>query len=253
LETFIFHDLKGNFIEVRMGAASDFAIQSKAKELHSAYIGYRTDSEHYFTPQGNPTSLSELQRNNQPIPSDYPSIEEPSSSTVPLDVKIAQIKAQELLQNSALRDFGVIGQGLTYAPEAAAMVFLPELILGKIAAYYTKFSEGAAVATDYLNLFKTTSELDPVVTLYRGTTGSETSGSILFATDDATVAASYIQNGGQVVKYELSASSIKALEYTGELTYKTGMNTFTNQVTKEFVFEGQALKDALNLIAKPVE
>jgi len=47
-------------------------------------------------------------------------------------------------------------------------------------------------------------EFDAAVIVYRGTTGSEATSSILFITDNAVVAASYAKSGGQVVSYRIS-------------------------------------------------
>jgi hypothetical protein len=62
---------------------------------------------------------------------------------------------------------------------------------------------------DYSKVMSATGEFDPVKTLYRGTTGSEAKSSAIFLTDNAEVAKSYMQNSGQVMKYELSNAGLQ--------------------------------------------
>lgn len=57
-------------------------------------------------------------------------------------------------------------------------------------------AQSASVAR-YQKLFKPISEFDVTKTLYRGTTGSEASSTVLFLTEDATVAATYVKKWGQ--------------------------------------------------------
>ena len=105
-------------------------------------------------------------------------------------------------------------------------------------------------ADDFIRLFNPQYEADFVKTIFRGTTGTESGSAILFLTDEAAVAATYVKNGGSVVQYEISQSAIYSLELTGELTYNTGIHLGGN-VSKEYVFHGQELVKALNSIAKP--
>ena len=107
-------------------------------------------------------------------------------------------------------------------------------------------------SSNYSKLLQSSDDFDPIRTIYRGTTGSEGSSSVLFATDNASVAASYVKNGGQVVEYQLSLSGLKTLEYTGELTYKVGLHGVNGAKSTEYMFQGRDLIKALNEIAKPI-
>jgi len=71
---------------------------------------------------------------------------------------------------------------------------------------------------DFVKLFKPLNEYDLTKTLYRGITGSEGQGSFIFLTDDVTVAASYATKNGQIMRYEISQSSIFNLEQRRLLT-----------------------------------
>ncbi|BFO64699.1 DUF6443 domain-containing protein [Chryseobacterium sp. KCF3-3] len=105
--------------------------------------------------------------------------------------------------------------------------------------------------TNYSKLLNPTSEFDPVKTLYRGTTGSESKSSALFLTDNAEVAGTYTKNGGQVMQYDLSNSGLYMLEKTGELEYKTGINAGSTTVSTEYLFKGKNLVNAVNEKATP--
>jgi RHS repeat-associated protein len=113
-------------------------------------------------------------------------------------------------------------------------------------------SGGKAVA-DFIKLFKPINELDVTTTLYRGTTGSEKTSSIIFLTNDAKVAATYVKQGGQVMQYEMSQFSVKSLITTGELELKTGINGINGAVSTEYMFKGKKLVEAVNSIAEPLK
>lgn len=93
-------------------------------------------------------------------------------------------------------------------------------------------------------------EFDPVKTLYRGTTGSETASGI-FLTDDISVAKSYILNGGQAMKYEISSSGLYQLEHSGELILGRGINTGSTTISTEYQFIGKELVNEINKLARP--
>ncbi|SHG85384.1 RHS repeat-associated core domain-containing protein [Chryseobacterium vrystaatense] len=100
-------------------------------------------------------------------------------------------------------------------------------------------------------ILSSTSEFDPILTLYRGTTGSESGSSLLFLADDASVASSYIKNGGQLMKYEISQSGIYQLKYTGKLDIYKGINIGSNQISTEYKFIGKDIVNEVNRLAKP--
>jgi len=110
--------------------------------------------------------------------------------------------------------------------------------------------EASLGAARYLKLFTPLNELDVVTTLYRGTTGSEAGSSVLFLTEDAAVAATYVKNGGQVVSYDVTQFALKSLQASGELSLKTGIHGTTGAISTEYMFQGKDLVEALNSIAK---
>ena len=104
-----------------------------------------------------------------------------------------------------------------------------------------------------LNLLKPQNADEAVTTLYRGTTGSEGTGQFLFLTDDATVAASYAKNNGQVVQYNLSSTALYQLRQRGALEVLNDINATTSIRHNTFKFVGKDLKNALNTIATPLK
>ncbi|MBC6490716.1 hypothetical protein BC349_06710 [Flavihumibacter stibioxidans] len=89
--------------------------------------------------------------------------------------------------------------------------------------------------------------------MFRGTTGKEVGSTVLFLTDDAAVAATYVKSGGQVMQYEMSQFSLKALQATSELELKTGIHGMEGKVSTEFMFKGKELIEAVNSLATPLK
>ena len=74
-------------------------------------------------------------------------------------------------------------------------------------------------------------------TLFRGTTGSESSDGYLFMTDDPNYAASYIKNGGKLVSVNLPNNTIDLMLRNGDLMVQKGINiNFSNSYYNEYVF-----------------
>lgn len=138
--------------------------------------------------------------------------------------------------------FGWVGKGI-------------QALRGVNAAKNTVVTTGvlSKAASGFKKLLTPVDEFDAAITIYRGTTGSEVTSSLLFATENATVAASYVKNGGQVVSYRISQFGLKSLEASGQLTYKTGMHGPVGTVSKEYVFKGKELIEYLNTIAAPLK
>lgn len=122
---------------------------------------------------------------------------------------------------------------------------------GKALLALGKVSETTVEAANYSKVLSSAGEFDPVKTLFRGTTGSETSSTSIFLTDNAEVASTYAKNGGQVMQYEISSSGLYTLEKSGELTFKTGINSGSNVISTEFQFNGKELIKEINKIATP--
>ncbi len=106
---------------------------------------------------------------------------------------------------------------------------------------------------DFVRLFKPINEYDVTKTFYRGTTGSEGKGNLFFLTDDAKVAATYVKNGGQVMKYDISNSALFNLRQRGLLTLKEDIHKIGSQEIRHTTYEftGSNLRQALNSIAVP--
>jgi RHS repeat-associated protein len=119
---------------------------------------------------------------------------------------------------------------------------------GKALLGLGKITEAVAETSAYSKVLSSTSEFDPVKTLYRGTTGSEVSSSSMFLTDNAEVAASYVKNGGQVMQYEISSSGLYTLEHSGQMTVGPGMHAGSNAISTEYQFIGKELvKELINI------
>jgi RHS repeat-associated protein len=104
---------------------------------------------------------------------------------------------------------------------------------------------------ELLNLLKPIDEFDTTVTLFRGTTGSEASSSIMFLTDNASVAATYIKNAGSVHSYKISAFALEKLKVSGNLEILKGIHGTLGKVNTEFKFIGKDLVNAINSLGKP--
>ena len=116
-----------------------------------------------------------------------------------------------------------------------------------------KVAKGSEASSNFQKLLTPIDEFDATTTIYRGTTGSEATSSVLFATDNAEVAATYVKNGGQVVQYNVSQFGLKSLEKAGQLRHNTGIHNTTGDVSKEYMFQGSDLVKYLNSIAQPVK
>ncbi|QUY58005.1 RHS repeat-associated core domain-containing protein [Chryseobacterium arthrosphaerae] len=95
-------------------------------------------------------------------------------------------------------------------------------------------------------------EFDPLVTLYRGSSGSEIGSEFLFLTDNIDYAASYIKNGGTINQYQISRSGLYILEHTQRLSINpNGQHVGISGTFSEYLFTGKDVVQALNKIAKP--
>ncbi|WP_452601292.1 3-coathanger stack domain-containing protein [Pontimicrobium sp. MEBiC06410] len=124
---------------------------------------------------------------------------------------------------------------------------------------YFSGSSASSKSDDFVEILKATDDVfDPTITLYRGYTGSESSGTIIYLTDDVSVAASYVKNGGSVMKFELSESGLYRLQNAESTASR--LNILPNDIhmiggkqikhtTYEFV--GEEVRKALNVLAKP--
>ena len=62
------------------------------------------------------------------------------------------------------------------------------------------------------------------VTLYRGTTGTESSNGFLFMTDNAEYASSFIKNGGSLVEVTIPKETLEMMLYNGDLVKYNGIH-----------------------------
>jgi hypothetical protein len=142
-------------------------------------------------------------------------------------------------------------KGFSSISKIGSVAEIESVSTGAIEATSTLAKTSSKVA-GYLKLMSPLNEFDVVKTLYRGTTGSEVGSATLFLTDNAAVAASYVKNGGQVMKYEITNFALKSLETTAELSTKTGIHGTAGAVSTEYMFQGKDLVKTLNEIAKPL-
>ncbi|MDN3694671.1 hypothetical protein QWZ06_21570 [Chryseobacterium tructae] len=143
----------------------------------------------------------------------------------------------------------VIEGGMAVATEGAAS--LVRNIASKAGGTAAKTVAGASESVDYGKMLTSTSEFDPSKTLYRGLSGKEAIKSEIYLTDNVEVAQSYVKNGQQVMQYDLSNSGLYMLEKTGELEFKTGINTGSTTISTEYLFKGKDLVKTINGKATP--
>ncbi len=177
---------------------------------------------------------------------------DPNSGVSPFLTSLAGKTRWEGSHNQAMGD--ATGEILMTIPTfrlAGTLARGSLVYLGKKLISNTVKESAKRSVDDFIRLFTPQSEFDVSKTLYRGTTGSEATSSAIFLTDDATVAATYVKNGGQVMEYQITHYSTFELEMAGELTKKTGIHGTTGIVNTEYMFEGRELVKALNSIAKP--
>ena len=93
---------------------------------------------------------------------------------------------------------------------------------------------------------------DAFVTLYRGTTGSERAGNLIYLTDDIVAAGKYAANGGKVVSYKVSSSALYELQANRMLNILSDIHKPSGHAHKTFEFIGSNLREALNLNSKIV-
>ncbi|WP_147474459.1 hypothetical protein [Chryseobacterium nematophagum] len=62
---------------------------------------------------------------------------------------------------------------------------------------------------------------------------------------------SYFNNGGQLMKYDISSSGAYQLKYTGKLDIYKGINQGSNQISTEYKFMGKDVVNAVNKLGKP--
>jgi hypothetical protein len=91
-----------------------------------------------------------------------------------------------------------------------------------------------------------------VITLFRGTTGSEKSSSQIFLTPNIEYAESYILNGGEIFEYKVSRMGLQKLEWDNVVLPLYGVNSKNGAQGPEYQFSGKKFVDYLNDIGKPV-
>ena len=93
------------------------------------------------------------------------------------------------------------------------------------------------------------------VTLYRGTTGSETGPGPLFMTDNPSYAAGYIKNGGRLVKVTLPRETLERMVYNGDLSLIQGLHVTGNDLRTtgkaylEYMFSPSVKNSIVNLFS----
>ncbi|MEX0273997.1 MAG: DUF6443 domain-containing protein [Flavobacteriaceae bacterium] len=109
---------------------------------------------------------------------------------------------------------------------------------------------GLSTADDFKKLITPLDEFDDATTLFRGTTGSESKAGSIFFTDNASVAATYVKNGGSVKQFRISNFAISSLEQSGHLQKFTGIHGTVGKTSTEYKFIGKELVNAINQLLK---
>ncbi|UMY66619.1 MULTISPECIES: DUF6443 domain-containing protein [unclassified Flavobacterium] len=123
--------------------------------------------------------------------------------------------------------------------------------LSRAASVGEEVTTTVATTNKYAAVLAPMNEFDPMVTLYRGSTGSEMGSTSLFLTDNAEVAASYVKNGGQVMQYQISTSGLRSLEASQQLLKNAGIHSGQTTISTEYQFIGKDLVETLNGLATP--
>lgn len=88
------------------------------------------------------------------------------------------------------------------------------------------------------------------VKMYRGTTGSEGKGGPLFMTDNPEYAATYVQNGGQVIEVTIPRSTFLQMQFDRTLIKFNGINYSTGTGGTEFMINKTDVINKLLLNSK---
>ena len=120
--------------------------------------------------------------------------------------------------NDPSQPLAAFGQGAVQAGMGALSgAVLGGLIQGTASAIKgNNFLDGSARSTFPKYDFNPDPKGDNI-TLYRGTTGSETDNGYLFMTDNPEYASSYIANGGKLVSIDIPKTTIELMQYNGDL------------------------------------
>ena len=76
---------------------------------------------------------------------------------------------------------------------------------------------------------------DAFITLYRGTTGSESRPGFLYMTDDPSYASYYIKNGGQLVKATIPKHTFYQMQFNGDVSIKNGLLNIGNDISTSYI------------------
>ncbi|NIF07849.1 hypothetical protein F3J23_20680 [Chryseobacterium sp. Tr-659] len=120
----------------------------------------------------------------------------------------------------------------------------------------TRAAKAVAAAEETGNnisrILSSVDEFDPLVTLYRGTGGSEVGSEFLFLTDNIEYATSCIKNGETINQYQISRYGLYILEHTQKLSINPhGQHVGIVGTFSEYLFTGKDVVNALNKIAVP--
>jgi len=122
---------------------------------------------------------------------------------------------------------------------------------GRIAKAANAVAAAEETGNGISKILSSIDEFDPLVTLYRGTSGSEVGSEFLFLTDNVEYAASYIKNGGTINQYQISRSGLYILEHTQKLSISPGQHMGISGTFNEYLFTGKDLVEALNKLGVP--
>lgn len=134
LEITLLKDNQGNYREINGPVNADF-VKKKNETVVATKIGGKL-----YSTNGSTTTMSHIvEQNRISFPSNYPSMSRTDEGAVMARKEALNKKiTMERMEHSPIGGFVGIGQGLTYAPEAVATVFIPEFTGAKVSNYLFK-------------------------------------------------------------------------------------------------------------------
>lgn len=112
-----------------------------------------------------------------------------------------------------------------------------------------KSGQAAKGTSVLVNSLKAIDKADELL-LHRDLTGSEGSGTAIFFSDNAAVAATYIKNGGSVVEVAVSKVQVQKMIWSKQVQTLRGIHGPTGIISTEYKFLGSELRQAVMSLTK---